>query len=222
MINKRRTVDLAASAPDANLAQEVAEFFESAYVASTGWTEEQQWKVGSQRDEWIKEDGKWKRERINPNIQRCPFSIRDVEKAMIACPQGKAAGPDLIAAELFHTLEKSHRMGVRIVHPEGGRFEVARVLHWLFEVCWRYGVCPEAWNETRQFPLHKGKGSRGQISNYRPISMTSVIRKAFERTLLPVVMAKVGELDIAQNGFRVGRGMMDQVLNLDMVMQQVK
>ena len=59
MINKRQQVDLSPSVPDANLAQEVADFFASAYVTPEGWTEEQQWKVGLQRDEWEKVDGWW-------------------------------------------------------------------------------------------------------------------------------------------------------------------
>ena len=44
------------------------------------------------------------------------------------------------------------------------------------------GVVPFEWKEANIIPLFK-KGSRNKPNNYRPVSLTSVIRKLLERTI---------------------------------------
>jgi hypothetical protein len=59
-------------------------------------------------------------------------------------------------------------------------------------------------------PAYK-KGDITAIQNYRPISLTSVIRRTFERTLLPYVMQYDDRLADNQGGFRPQRNCYDQI-----------
>ena len=51
----------------------------------------------------------------------------------------------------------------------------------LYQKVWCSGKLPESWNEARISYLHK-KGSKTEVSNYRPISLISVLAKTFTRT----------------------------------------
>lgn len=62
-------------------------------------------------------------------------------------------------------------------------------------------------------PIYK-KGDPTDPSNYRPISLTSVLRKLFERCLLQYLIDNSPPLDLAQGGFRHARGSLDQALCL--------
>ena len=46
---------------------------------------------------------------------------------------------------------------------------------------WDTGDVPAGWGEARVTYLHK-KGSKTEVSNYRPISLLSVIAKAFTKS----------------------------------------
>lgn len=51
--------------------------------------------------------------------------------------------------------------------------------------------------------IYKGKGSRNEISNYRPVSVTNSISKIFEKVLLTFIQPKIEILLIPkQHGFR--------------------
>ena len=77
----------------------------------------------------------------------------------------------------------------------------------------RNSVVPTSWKLTRIQPVPK-KGDLTQISNYRPISLTEVLRKLFERILLPFIQTFIEPLTVEQGGFRQNRGCMDQVATL--------
>jgi hypothetical protein len=53
-----------------------------------------------------------------------------------------------------------------------------------------------------------------QIGNYRPISLTEILRKLFESLLMPHCVAIVEPLSVEQGGFRAKRGTMDQIATL--------
>ncbi|KAG2223828.1 hypothetical protein INT45_001962 [Circinella minor] len=56
--------------------------------------------------------------------------------------------------------------------------------------------------------------------NYRPISLTSVLRKILERCLLPKMLTAINTLDISQGGFRHHRGALNQAFSLNMLLRQ--
>ena len=64
-------------------------------------------------------------------------------------------------------------------------------------------------------PLYKGKGSKCQAVNYRPISLTSHIIKVFERVLRDKIVTFLEEnciLSDNQHGFRKGRSCLSELL----------
>ena len=57
--------------------------------------------------------------------------------------------------------------------------EIAIYLDWLFKRILKDGRIPQEWKVARIIPVFKG-GERWRLTNYRPISLTSVICKVFE------------------------------------------
>ena len=52
----------------------------------------------------------------------------------------------------------------------------------LYKVCYNTGHLPSQWKEANVVPIHK-KGSKMLVENYRPISLTCLVMKIFERIL---------------------------------------
>ena len=182
--------------PDGNIAQDVADQFSSVFQPSDQWREPDQWKFGTFAAAWQQDgSGIWWWSQVSPQSTPPPFNILDVQMAISKSGLGKAGGMDLIPMEAFKFLQHGD-------DPDSQEKRILQLLFNLFEFCWWYGVLPSSWKEGRVFPLYKGKGSQAAIGNYRPITMTSVVRKLFERTILCVLLHCAGHLDIAQNGFR--------------------
>ena len=62
-----------------------------------------------------------------------------------------------------------------------GGTAVQDVLLALYQKVWCSGKLPAPWNEARISYLHK-EGSKTEVSNYRPISLISVLAKTFTKT----------------------------------------
>ncbi len=80
------------------------------------------------------------------------------------------------------------------------------IVEWLvrlFYVCFREGTVPLQRTSACVVPLYKGKGDMSECSNFRDISLVSVVERIRCGT-----ESMVGE---EQSGFRKGRGCMDQV-----------
>ena len=129
----------------------------------------------------------------------------EVVKALRKMKCGKAAGLDGIAVEFI---------------KKGGDC----VVDWLvriFNVCMGRGEVPEDWRNACIVPLYKGKGDKGECSNYRGISLLSIPGKLYGRVLIERVKActehQIGE---EQCGFRSGRGCVDQVFALKNVCEK--
>ena len=58
----------------------------------------------------------------------------------------------------------------------------------LFQLSLREGFLPECWRDADITPIYKNKGSRSQPTNYRPISLTSVICKILESLIKDAVI----------------------------------
>ena len=125
------------------------------------------------------------------------FETDGIREAIKQLPRRKAPGPDHIKAEM--------------IQPLGSI--IAPVLVKLFNVCWQWSYTPCVWREATVFPIYK-KGDASDPANYRPISLTSVMRKLFEKILSHQIMSSSPELDVAQGGFREQRSPLDQALCL--------
>ena len=89
------------------------------------------------------------------------------------------------------------------------------VLEWLvrlLNLSFDMGVVPMDWRGACIVPPYKGNGDKCECSNFRGISLLSVVGKLFGRVLIKRVRAgiecAIGE---EQCGFRQGRGCMDQM-----------
>ena len=51
----------------------------------------------------------------------------------------------------------------------------------MFSICSRHGLIPSAWRHGLVVTLYKGDGDVNDPSNYRPICITSVIARMYER-----------------------------------------
>ena len=69
------------------------------------------------------------------------------------------------------------------------------------------GVVPEDWRSAVIVPLYKGKGERTECSNYRGITLLSVVGKIHERILVDRVhKVTEGLIDDEQEGFQSTTG----------------
>ena len=62
-----------------------------------------------------------------------------------------------------------------------------RVVDWIWRLCnmtFESGIVPEDWRSAVIIPLYKGKRERTECSNYRGISLLSVVEKIYARTLV--------------------------------------
>jgi hypothetical protein len=77
------------------------------------------------------------------------------------------------------------------------------------------------WRTAQVVPIYK-KNDPSDVSNYRPISLTSHFRKIIERSLLPYLKDNMAALDFVQGGFRKQRGSLDQAFCLNMIIREYK
>ena len=118
------------------------------------------------------------------------FTREDVEKLIRSLPGGKAPGPDGLTAEFFKLAPFWH----------------SKYLFLLYVKVLEKGHYPEGWRKAIVIPIYKG-GERKKPSNYRPISLTSLASKIFEKLLVRYIVSefdRVGALGTHQYGFRQG------------------
>lgn len=130
------------------------------------------------------------------------FDASRIEDFIMCLPRRKAPGSDHLRAEMLRPI-KSH---------------LASLLSLFFQLCWSWSTVPRSWRQAQVFPIHK-KGDPTLPSNYRPISLTSILRKLLEMVLQKAVKLYSPKLDIAQGGFRTRRSALDQALCLHDLIQ---
>ncbi len=95
----------------------------------------------------------------------------------------------------------------------------------IFEVSLRTKKVPRDWRLANVTPIYKGKGSRHDRANYRPISLTSVVCKIMEKIIRSAVFDHLVDNDIIskdQHGFRSQYSTQTQLLEfLDWVTKEV-
>lgn len=122
---------------------------------------------------------------FNDNIE---ISDDGVEKLIISLGNGKSPGPD--------GLRKPDLM---IDIPT-----TAACLSHIYRASIKSGKLPDQWKMAYVTPIHKG-GDPDQVSNYRPISLTSIPCKMLEHIVLHHINKKLDSyLHHRQHGFRRG------------------
>ena len=92
--------------------------------------------------------------------------------------------------------------------------ELAPILKILFDSSMEEGVIPSQWKNAHVTALSK-KGSKRSPNNYRPVSLTSICCKLFEKIIRNAIIASIdkqGLFSNDQHGFREGRSCCTQLL----------
>ncbi len=145
------------------------------------------------------------------------FTHQKIFRIIQEMDTGKSCGSDGIYSEIL-----------KIVYEDNGKIVksdlLARILAKFFKLVKRYGVIPDQWCHAKIAPIWKQKGSPLDIRNYRPIAVTSVLRRIFEKCILQSEFAEKinSKLEYNQGGFRPNRSTLHQVLTLHEVMANNK
>ena len=134
-------------------------------------------------------------------------NVSEVEAASRKMKRGKSAGLDGVCVEMIKSGEEC-------------------MMEWLvrlFNVCWREKSVPQDWMDACIVPIYKGKGDKKECNNYRGISLLSVVGKLYGRIVIGRVK-QITEMSIGeeQGGFREGRGCVDQVFTLRMIVEKFR
>ena len=102
--------------------------------------------------------------------------------------------------------------GVRVEMLKEGDVTVLEWLVRLFNICYMLSVVPVDWVIACMVPLYKGKGDMYDSSNFRDISLLSVVGKVYGRVLINRIRDKTENVIAEVQGcFRRGRGCTDQI-----------
>ena len=97
----------------------------------------------------------------------------------------KAQGPDAISGAVL----------------KNGSETLAYPLSILFNLSYNTGYIPQEWKLANVVPVHK-KDDKNKVTNYRPISLTSLVMKVFERILYDELLTRtIDKIDTRQHGF---------------------
>lgn len=128
------------------------------------------------------------------------ISPEKINKLLSKLNISKAAGPDMLHGKILYEL----------------RNQIDEPLNIIFNKSFNEGTLPDEWKLAFIKPLHK-KGSKKQVSNYRPVSLTSIVCKTFERLIRNDMVNYMEEnnlLSEQQHGFRSGKSCTTQLLEL--------
>jgi hypothetical protein len=126
-----------------------------------------------------------------------PYAWEDLE-AVVANLRPSAPGADHIPAVLL----------------QHGGVSLRERLLVLYNYSWTHGSLPLDWRSADVVALFKGKGDRSLPTNYRPISLTSIVVRTLERLIHRRLYAFAEEkhlLHSRQFGFRTGHSTLDAV-----------
>lgn len=133
-----------------------------------------------------------------PDIQPITIHHTGVTKLLSSLNPHKATAPDSIPARLLKETAK----------------EITPALSLIFQASTNQGKIPSDWKTAVVAPVFK-KGDRGQPSNYRPISLTSICCKIMEHIIHSSVLSHLEKYNILsdeQHGFRKKRSCETQLV----------
>ena len=123
----------------------------------------------------------------------------DMLKVLSKLNSSKSPGPDAIHPRILKELQE------QLSHP----------LKLLFMKTIKDGKLPDSWKEAEVIPIFKNKGRKDSPSNYRPVSLTSIICKIFEHFVRDALYTHLIEnclLSKDQFGFCKARSCVSQLL----------
>ena len=126
------------------------------------------------------------------------FNAAEVKILLSRVNIWKSIGPDDIHPKLLKTLANNAAFVRSITH--------------LFQTCYDKGTLPEVWKQANVTALHK-KGDKAKASNYRPISLTCILSKIFEKIIRNHILSFVTPMIVKeQHGFLPGKSCVSNLL----------
>ena len=127
------------------------------------------------------------------------FSPEVIRNFLRKVKPAKAAGPDGIHGMILKNCD----------------IGLAGPLSIIFRMSYNTGIIPKEWKVANVVPVHK-KGSKSDVKNYRPISLTSLIVKVFERVVRDKLMEKCkDQLCPNQHGFLPAKSCTTQMIEVN-------
>lgn len=124
------------------------------------------------------------------------FNFRRIRKLLKNINVNKSAGPDEIPGRVLKNCASS------LAYP----------LALIFKTSYNTGQIPNDWKFANVVPVHK-KGSKVSVENYRPISLTSLVMKIFEKIIRDELMIKCShKLNSNQHGFLPSKSCTTQMI----------
>jgi hypothetical protein len=138
---------------------------------------------------------------IEPTHQ-VPWNLNSIKNIILKMSSGKSGGSDNIPIEFM-------KIGIDKLVP---------LLDILFRIFYISNWIPDILRECLVAPIFKGKGLPQDISSYRPISLTSVIRKIYEHLILKeLIPFSTSFLNSLQAGFLARRSTTEQIHLLSLI-----
>jgi len=125
-------------------------------------------------------------------------SVEGVANLLHNIKPHKATGPDGIPAYFLKELS----------------YEIAPILTKIFQSSLHQGVLPTEWKSANVISIFK-KGDRTTVSNYRPVSLTSICSKILEHIVYSCIFSHLNELNILreeQHGFQTAKSCETQLI----------
>ena len=124
-------------------------------------------------------------------------TAKTVAETIKAYPSGKSPGVDGIDRRVMLLLTSAPVF--------------MRLLKTLYNTCLRTGLTPRRWNQSVIAPILKAGKDPKYISNRRPVALTVLYRRIFEKLILHKIVHAV-KLNRGQAGFRHGFSCTSQIL----------
>ena len=127
------------------------------------------------------------------NFRISSHTVHNILKSLDA---NKAFGPDGISGKILKNCA----------------FSLSYPLSILFNLSYNMGQIPQEWKLANIVPVHK-KGDKSLVENYRPISLTCLVMKVFERSISKELLsACIDRIHPSQHGFLPGRSCTTQLI----------
>jgi hypothetical protein len=134
--------------------------------------------------------------------ERVEVSEERVRKAARELKNGKSCGPEGVYAEML----------------KHGTDKLITMLTWIINSCLNGEEIPQQWKDAYISSVHK-KGSKKDCSNYRGISVTSVMSRLYGKSLRDLTEEE-NKYGKEQNGFRTGRSCTDNIFCMEQVIEK--
>ena len=135
-----------------------------------------------------------------PNMPNISISQSGIHKLLVTLDTNKASGPDSISLYILkHCAD-----------------EITPILHVIFNHSLSTNSLPSDWLKANICPVFK-KGNHSSVSNYRPISLTSICAKVMEHIIYHSIINHLNENNILienQHGFRSNHSCITQLIAL--------